>query len=184
MSFVEAPARPPRPQHVPQDVLEEAARRVGMRPREIVGVTDTKAGRIIEIHDGTALIDVPADRPDGAGRTGLLMYRGPAVKNSPTPQYVGQVLPPQAANEAWSVADLDLAASRLMIPAPEPDRGGASHQGWIGVDPVRARAVWLQIAERARCDTEEAARIDGEASHCRRVILAAGWLSAREAKSL
>jgi hypothetical protein len=43
----EAPVRPARPQQIPTEVLAEAAHRLGMKPSEIVNVTDVDAGRII-----------------------------------------------------------------------------------------------------------------------------------------
>lgn len=183
----EAPARPPRPQHVPEEILAEAARRLGMKRSEIVAVTDTDAGRIIETTDGNAVIDVPADRPDSAGQTGLLIYRGVVCMSTGLPRYVDPATAgqQQGTGEAWTVADLDIEAARVHVPAPTYDGpGGPSRRVWIGNDPVRARAVWCMIATGLGVEPQQAAHRSAEAGHCRQLITASGWLSAREAASL
>jgi len=183
----EAPARPPRPQHVPEEILAEAARRTGMKRSEILAVTDTDAGRIIETSDGNSVIDVPADRPDGAGQTGLLIYRGVVCMSTSLPRYVDSATAQrqQGGGEAWTVADLDVEAARVHVPAPTYDGpSGPSRRAWIGTDPIRARAVWRMIAEGLGVEPQQAAHRSPEADHCRQVIVASGWLSAREAASL
>lgn len=182
-----APARPPRPQHVPEEVLTEAARRLGMKPSEIVSVTDTDAGRIIETSDGAAVIDVPADHPDGAGQTGLLVYRGIVGKDTALSRYIDAATAhrQQSAGEAWTLADLDIEAARVQIPAPAyGDPSGPSRRAWIGNDPIHARAVWNRIAANLGVEPGQAAHRDREAAHCRAVIVASGWLSAAEAAAL
>lgn len=186
-SPTDAPARPPRPQHVDPEVLTEAARRLGMKRSEIVSVVDTDAGRIIETIDGTAVIDVPADHPDGAGQTGLLIYRGVVGRDTGLSRYVDPATAgaQQSAGEAWTLADLDIEAARVHIPGPVyGDPSGPSRRGWIGNDPIRARAVWNQIAANLEVEHGAAAHRDREAAHCRAVIVASGWLSAPEAAAL
>lgn len=180
----EAPARPPRPAHIDPVVLAEAARRLGAKRCEIVSVLDTDAGRIIETSDGTAVIDVPPDHPDGAGQTGLLVYRGVTGKDTSLPRYVDPRLQ-QSAGEAWTVADLDVEAARLHVPAPTYDGpSGPSRRGWVGADPIRARAVWVKIAAGLDVEPGQAVHRSAEAAHCRQVIAACGWLSDREAAAL
>ena len=128
---------------MPEEILAEAARRTGMKRSEIVAVTDTDAGRIIDTADGNAVIDVPADRPDGAGQTGLLIYRGAVCMSTGLPRYVDLVTArhQQGTGEAWTVADLDVEAARVHVPAPEGGPSGPSRRAWIGTDPIRARGV-------------------------------------------
>ncbi|HKS45537.1 MAG TPA: hypothetical protein VJT49_10565 [Amycolatopsis sp.] len=179
-----APTRPPRPTHIPADVLAETARAMGMSQAEIIDVTDTDEGRIVTTHDGSKTIIVPADRPDALGQTGVLAYNPPpSIK---TPRYVAHGAPADpATSEPWTVADLDLAASKIQhIPAPEGLLGGPTRMGWVGADPIRARAVWLFAAEHSGVTPTVAAHQFAEAGACRRVILASGWLSEREAAAL
>jgi hypothetical protein len=183
----EAPVRPPRPQHIDDETRADAARRLGMKPSEITAVVDTDAGRIVTTADGTALIDVPVDRPDGAGQTGLLVYRGLISKDSGASRYVDPTTARQhtGTSEAWSVADLDTEAARLHVPAPAyGDPSGPSQSAWIGNDPIRARAVWCKIATGLGVDPAQAAHRNAEAAYCRKVIAASGWLSAAEAAAL
>lgn len=57
--------------------IEQAATRLGMAPREVLAVEDAPAGIIFRLLDGTALIDVPASRPDEDGKTGLMFLVSP-----------------------------------------------------------------------------------------------------------
>jgi hypothetical protein len=53
------------------------AKRLGMKASEIVDVTDAPEGLLITTFDGQTLIEVPADRPDADGNTGLMFFRRP-----------------------------------------------------------------------------------------------------------
>jgi hypothetical protein len=61
----------------------EAARRLGAGPWEVTDVEDGDSGLIVTLFDGGKYIIVPDDRPDLAGRTGV-MYLNP-----PTSSYAG-----------------------------------------------------------------------------------------------
>lgn len=54
-----------------------AAARLGLPESEIRDVTAHEAGTVIVTTDGIAYLDVPADRPDGAGKTGLMYLAAP-----------------------------------------------------------------------------------------------------------
>jgi len=50
---------------------------LGMAEREIVTVKRRRGGVVIAAYDGQPLIVVPVDRPDGAGRTGIMFFGEP-----------------------------------------------------------------------------------------------------------
>jgi hypothetical protein len=180
-----APTRPPRPTRIPAAVLAETARALGMREAEIIDVTDTDAGRIVTTHDRQRCIIVPPDRPDALGQTGVLIYEGPPNLKGPRYAAPGSPVDRTTAPEPWTVADLDVAAAKIRsIPAPEYGKHGPTRMGWVGNDPVRARAWWLHMAENSNVTPAVAANQFSEASACRAVILASGWLSASEAAAL
>ena len=179
------PARPARPNPIPADVLAEAARAIGMAPNEIIDVTDVDAGRIITTHDGSKVIVVPADRPDGAGQTGVLVYHWPGMGEIPKMARVyvdPRPAVPMVDTQGWSVAELDELARRERVPDLEYGLSrGPSRLPWVAGDPVKARAAWLHIAHRTGITPGEAAmRNVQEAADLRRIITDSGWLAAGE----
>lgn len=60
----------------------DAARTLGVPVTEISDVADSPAGTIIVTVDGASYVDVPADRPDGDGKTGLMFLAAPKEKYS------------------------------------------------------------------------------------------------------
>jgi hypothetical protein len=183
----EALARPPRPQHVPDDVLAEAAHRLGMKRSEIVSVTDVDAGQIVTTRDSRRVIIVSPDRPDGLGQSGVLalddgrpLPNGAAVYCDPA-----DARQQQSETAQWTVGDLDIEARRLKVPSmPTGGPGGPSRLPWVDGDPRRARACWLFLAERMSVTPAVAAQRSAEAAACRSVIVSSGWLGAGEVDTL
>ncbi len=60
--------------------IDQAAARLGIPTRELVEVIDTPAGTVFVHADGSRLIDVPADTPDGDGKTGLMFFTLPHAR--------------------------------------------------------------------------------------------------------
>lgn len=58
-------------------VAVEAAQLLGMKPSEIVSVDDTDVGHVIVTSDGSQMVLVPPDRPDAAGKVGLMFLVAP-----------------------------------------------------------------------------------------------------------
>lgn len=69
----------PEPRRAPplKAALEEHAARLGIATAELVDVEDSPAGIVYTCRDGSRLVDVPADRPDAGGRTGLMFLVAP-----------------------------------------------------------------------------------------------------------
>lgn len=61
-----------------QTQKQKAAIRLGMDVTEIVDVAETPAGVAIHVFDGSVLIDVPAEHPDFAGKSGLMFLVPPS----------------------------------------------------------------------------------------------------------
>lgn len=60
----------------------EAARQLlGCADSELVEILDSPAGPVFVMADGTHYINVPADRPDFNGKTGLMFASAPVVNN-------------------------------------------------------------------------------------------------------
>jgi hypothetical protein len=59
-----------------------AAARLGVPVSEVRDVLPHEAGQVIVTTDGVTYIDVPADRPDGAGKSGLMYLSAPTEKYS------------------------------------------------------------------------------------------------------
>lgn len=57
----------------------EAAARHSIPVSEILDVLDSPAGQVIRTTDGASYVDVPADRPDGDGKTGLMFLAPPTT---------------------------------------------------------------------------------------------------------
>jgi len=179
--------RPPRPIHVAEDLIERARLAIGAKPREVVNVVDDPAGLIITTHDGNRTIVVPDDRPDALGQTGPLYYPTPGRD---APRSVRVYADPDAPvtvldrGEAWTVADLEVAASKVVIPAKIGGRGGPSWMPWIDGDPVKAYAAWKLAARTHQGNLRAAAHYGGEAGEYRRIVLESDLLDEREAAKL
>lgn len=81
-----APAGAPTPDVAPvpaapplKAALQEHAARIGMAVDELVTVEDSPAGIVYTCRDGSRLVDVPTDRPDAGGKTGLMFLVAPTV---------------------------------------------------------------------------------------------------------
>lgn len=179
-----APTRPAPPVHIDPAVLAEVSKKLGMPAREIINVVDSDAGRIVTTHDGNKIIIVPADRPDALGQTGPLIYQAPANVRAPRYAAPGVVTVGRPSTDPWTIDDLDLAATREYVPSQQNTATGPSRMPWVGRDPVKARAVWLRIATDSGLEPNIAVRHSNDASACRSVILASGWLAADEAAKL
>lgn len=178
---------PPPPARVDSTKLAEAAERLGMARREILDVVDIGAGRVIYTSDGSAVIDVPADKPDQLGQTGLLAYPTPSHPTAPAGSrfgtYADPKLPlPSREGQAWTLEDFELAASRVNIPAPTLTAD--PYGQWLGVDPVRAYALLLKISRGSGITPQIAASRFPQAAACRAIVLGSGWLRPAEAAQL
>lgn len=79
--------------------IEQAAARLGIPASELAEVYDTPAGWVFVGVDGSRLIDVPADSPDGDGKTGLMFFTLPHDRYRGTfPVYVQ----PLEAEDGWT----------------------------------------------------------------------------------
>lgn len=189
MTASQAPARPPRPSQVDPEILAEAARAVGMKPREILDVIDTAAGRIVYTIGDSAVIIVPDDHPDALGQTGLLHFPTVTHPTAPPRSQLGTYADPAGPvvvtrSEAWTIADLDQEAARKHIPAATGGPGGPSHMPWVGANPIRARALWLRIAHDIGCSVGLAVHRSAVAAQCRQIVTASGWLDEAEVNKL
>ena len=71
----------------------KAAALLGQPVDEIADVEETDLGTLIKTSDGTVMIDVPADRPDQEGKTGLMLAVAPKRYSGHFPVYVGLPAP-------------------------------------------------------------------------------------------
>lgn len=53
------------------------ARKLGMKASEVLSTEEAPAGLVVRLFDGTVLIDVPADQPDGEGKAGVMFLVAP-----------------------------------------------------------------------------------------------------------
>lgn len=123
----------------------EVARALGVKPDEIVDVTDSPAGLLITTAPATTYIEVPADRPDADGKTGLMFLAAPTERYRGTfPVYAqpGAAEAPAVVEDdacptggtpeeilAWVAGDLDRAQTAL---SGEAARGGRPRKKLIG----------------------------------------------------
>lgn len=183
------PVRPPRPRVPTTEVLERAAA-WGVRPEDMnTGWITDEGDLAIESGLGVVNVYVAADRPDGAGQSGVLLLHG--APSCPEPRGIPKFVPRDVtATDYWTANDLDWAGRTLRPPAhPEHREDGMSGFGsWVfggdGDAPVRARRLWREIAKRNSLTLEEAVSRIPLARTCRQLIRDSGWLSEREAKQL
>lgn len=184
--------RPPRPTHIDPALLADIAQLLAMKLREIIDVRDVEEGTLVTTHDGTVMIVVPEDRPDPHGQTGTLTWQLPANGLLPVAARVyagspasGDVVMAPGPGEGWTVADLQLAASREMIPAPT---GAADPYGnWLAEDPIpgiRAMALWNKVAADNGLTLMAAAQRFPLTARYRDLVLRAGLLDESEAARL
>lgn len=96
----------------------DAARTLGVPVTEISDVADSPAGTIIVTVDGASYVDVPADRPDSEGKTGLMFLAAPKEKYSGSfPVYAAPVEDdePQPAKRAAAAVTAAVAQSRQQL---------------------------------------------------------------------
>lgn len=139
-------------------------------------------------------------KPDADGQRGVLFDEHRSGR--PAPKGAAIFVDPHrpvAQAALWTADDLDQEARRYLgtgrMPAPEraatnvPGRGGQAtseltRMPWVGIDPIRARAVWLHLADQRRVSPSTAVGLYGEAMRCRAVIADSGWLSHAEMDKL
>lgn len=177
--------RPPRPVHTSPELLQRVAELMGMKEREITSAVPTEHGIVVITHDGTRSIIVPEDKPDGLGQTGVLCWPLPG---HPTPRYARVyadpgIPSPLERGEAWTVEDLDVAASKVSPPVSNAP-GSEPWRQWIGGDPVRAYAAWTYIANRRGDSMRTALAYSQPAAWARSVVIESGLLDPSEAAKL
>ncbi|MEU0520647.1 hypothetical protein [Streptosporangium sp. NPDC006007] len=184
--------RPPRPIHVENTVLTEVARSLGMKTREIVNVEETPEGRRVTTHDGSVVII--AETPDAIGQTGVLAVAvagGPPVPRGMR-AYVAPGRAPVELGEAWTVADLDLEAGRLVVPGPTSSQelGRPSLLPWVHKDgdpwaqAIRARAAWLHHAAEMEVTPQACVRQCEECGRFRDIVIGSRLLSGSQVNAL
>ncbi|MGE0795835.1 MAG: hypothetical protein AB7H43_15270 [Acidimicrobiia bacterium] len=65
------------PKRITEADFAAAARRLGAKRSELVSIERTADGVVIGTADGKYLIEVPDDRPDAEGKTGLMLLQDP-----------------------------------------------------------------------------------------------------------
>ena len=185
-----ATARPPRPVHVDPDLMAELVQATGMAANEIIDVEEHPRGHLVTTHDGGRLIVLAEGQEDALGQRGCLLYASPPGGKVPKGARVfadpdDPSAREQVANEAWSLGDLEVAASKVReAPTAVGGRGGPSLLRWVGGDPIRALVAWDHIAKRHDGNRKAAAIRDADAAGCRQIILESGWLSPAAARKL
>ena len=181
--------RPPRPVHVPADLMAAMTAATGMAAHEILDVREHRQGHVVDLHDGTAVIVLAEGEADALGQTGVLHYssgrpethRGVRVYADPDAPRAQQA----AASDPWTLEDLHVAADKLgQLPPAVQGQSGPTRLGWVGGDPVRAFAVLRHHAKQYDGNVRAAAAYSAEAATCREIVLASGWLAPHEARGL
>lgn len=98
----------------------DAARTLGVPVTEISDVADSPAGTIIVTVDGASYVDVPADRPDSDGKTGLMFLAAPKENYSGSfPVYAAPVEnedeDPKPAKKAAEAVVASVGQSRQLL---------------------------------------------------------------------
>jgi hypothetical protein len=142
-----------------------AASRLGIPMSEIADIYSHETGDVIVTSDGVSYVDVPADRPDGEGKTGLMYLSAPHDRYSDSfPVYAApDVLDSELDRDGavMTKADLIARAKELGIEAngkwgeakllkaiadveagtpPAPDSSGADGSGDGSLSPEEVRA--------------------------------------------
>jgi hypothetical protein len=181
---------PARPRDLDPKLRERAAAVTGMHGHEIVHVVDTATGLVITTKDGAVMIDVPADRPDRYGASGLLwvdrpgrIVPGRAVVWAPRDEdlpILAQITAVDLAAEPWTISDLDAQARQLTLRPGDIARGLA----YCGSDPVKARGLWLRLSEQMNMSPARAALENVLCGRLHEVVAGSGYLSAEEVTRL
>lgn len=74
-----------------QQHLQAAADRLGVPVREVKSIQDSDIGLLITTIDGATVVDVPADKPDAEGKTGLMWPEAPANYGGAFPVYTHSI---------------------------------------------------------------------------------------------
>ena len=155
--------RPPRPAAPDPARVQHYATVMGMKPLEIVDVSDEPGG------DGTLVTT----------KDGMINL---IDKND---KYLGLYRPGMGVNdmgEPWTLDDLAREADRVSISR------GVSLQAILAAEgvhvPIRAFALWQKIAGSKGLSMVDAAVQSAEAAECRRLVLASNWLHPDEAAKL
>lgn len=160
--------------------VEEAARLLHMKPREVLGYFDVDDGRVVLTCDGQA--NIILTRPDAMGHPAgtVAYYPQPAVPvpaavrsgNFPTYTTEAQL----AANpEPATLDDLAAITERNGIAVPRGVQASfLETQRWVGTDPVRAYAVLRWQAAAHDCNPHQAAEKSPLAARMLTVIRAQG----------
>ena len=145
--------------------ISRAARLLSMRPQDIKSADEAPAGFVMTTFDGVTMVDVPEDRPDGAGKTGLMLL----VKPNPEREYTFPVYTPhpesedEPDDEPQDVEELgqDLAEAideqrdklRKLVPPPRSGRGSSEK-------------AWREFADAAHVDVSDAESRDDVIAAC------------------
>lgn len=137
----------------------EAAQRLSVLETEISDAIDSPAGAVIVTRDGVAYVDVPVDRPDAEGKTGLMFLA------APTANYGGNF--PVYAQPGAVDTDDDVV---LEITAIDPAEAAAAVAALLGApaantppaDPALPPHLQTATAEEAATAAAEAERVAAE----------------------
>jgi hypothetical protein len=131
----------------------QAAARLGIKEREVRDVLDSPAGVVIVTTDGVSYIDVPEDRPDVDGKTGLMFLSAPKegysyafpifAQPEPEPE-AGEDLEPAPGDEPGDNGDAEGSEGAIALASATV----AEVLDWVDGDPERATGA-LE-AERQR----------------------------------
>lgn len=165
MVNLNAMQRPAKVVPVDQEQARHFAAVCGMAPEEIIAIAPDPGGKgtIVTFRDGHPNLVSHDDRYLGLYRVG--------TSNGTN-------------DEPWTLEDLDEAANQL---GRVVFGGGGLDQLLYapgGYAPIRAFAVWKELAAGRQLSMAEAAIHVSQAAECRRVILASGWLTADDAAKL
>lgn len=105
--------------------LESLAQRLGAPEKEILATVETDAGVVAHLFDGSSYIDVPADKPDADGKTGLMYLKAPSAPTG-FPVFAGDV--PEVPHP--------LAAASVDEPETEPSEAGDAEAGEVQAAPA------------------------------------------------
>lgn len=121
--------------------LSEATALLGAAAGEIVDVVEEAFGHVIKHRDGSSYVAVAADKPDAAGKTGLMYL------TAPTPTYEGTfpVFAPSAGAPDPAPAPPEPAADQVPAPDTAPEAPAAAETAAAdepaGAEPAAAVPV-------------------------------------------
>ena len=138
--------------------LVDAALALGMKEREIAHVADSAIGWCVTTTDGTVMVNLPADQPDAAGRSGWMLLEKPVEDAI----YSCHVFVPHVYQlqepvpwEGYNPDDNDEIPG-LLAEAIAASKGNMENiLGWAGED-IDMRARYAQQAEMERAKPRKA----------------------------